>query len=113
MFLLPFFSITPMTILKMTGRGSSSAFSKIREEHSELLKEIVFRKNLLFPRSRVLDEIFSCLQPEFLGKINPTYELYKIKKDELKRLWDKELKSSLGDKEAEIKKMADELKTLL
>jgi len=90
-----------------------SAFSKIRERHFDLLKEIVFRKHLLFPRSRILDEVLSCLQPEFLGKINPTYEQYTIKKDELKKLWEKELKSSLGDKEPEIKEIANELKKLL
>jgi hypothetical protein len=86
-----------------------SAFFTIRERHFDLLKDLSFRQNLLFPRSRLLDEIMGSLQPEFLGKNNPGLESYKIKKERLIKLWNDELKSALADKEPEIKKIAEEL----
>ena len=89
------------------------AFSNIREKHFDLLRELVFRKNLLFPRSRVLDEILASLQPEFLGKMNPTYDTYTIKKQSLERLWETKLKNSLISKEFELKEVAEELSQTL
>ena len=83
-----------------------SAFAEIRKSHFDLLRDFVFRQNLLFDRSKILDEILAALQPEFLGKINPTLDLYKIKKSRLEMLWEMDLKSSLGDKEEEIKKIS-------
>jgi hypothetical protein len=85
------------------------AFSNIRKNHFDQLKELVFRKNLLFPRSRILDEILSSLQPEFLGKINPTYDTYTIKKEKLQKLWDTKLKDSLHPMESELKTVAEEM----
>jgi len=85
------------------------AFSNLREKHFDLLRELVFRRNLLFPRSRILDEILSSLQPEFLGKINPTYDTYTIKKEKLRKLWDTKLKDSLHPMETELKTVAEEL----
>lgn len=90
-----------------------SAFFKIRERHYELLQELSFRQNLLFPRSRLLDDVLSSLQPEFLGKMNPGLESYRIKKERLSKLWDDELKSALSGKETEIEKIADELWQIL
>ena len=85
-----------------------SAFYEIRQ-HSDLLKNLSFRQNLLFPRSRLLDEVLASLQPEFLGKINPGLDIYKLKRESLEKLWEKELKSGLGEKEAEIRDIASEL----
>lgn len=90
-----------------------SAFLGVREKHFELLKDLIYRKNMLFPRSRVLDDVLACLQPEFLGKINPTYDTYNIKKEKLQRLWDSKLKLSLNDKESELKNVAAELSLIL
>lgn len=86
-----------------------SAFLKIRGEHPDLLRGLSFRQNLLFPRSRLLDEVMGSLQPEFLGKYNPGLESYKIKKERLQKLWNDELKPALADKELEIKEIAEEL----
>jgi len=92
-----------------------SSLYKIRSQQNffELLKDFIFRKNLNFPRSRVLDEVLSSLQPEFLGKINPAYDVYTIKKDSLHKLWESDLKTSLESKEPEIKEIAEELHKLL
>jgi len=90
-----------------------SAFYKIRKEHFDMLEEMTFRDNLLFPRSRVLDELLSSLQPDFLGKINPTYDTYQIKTENLRKLWNSQLKAILGDREAELKEMATKLKAFL
>jgi hypothetical protein len=90
-----------------------SAFFDIRSKHFDLLKDLIFRRNLLFHRSRLLDEILASLQPEFLGKINPGLDVYKIKRDRLEKLWEKDLKSTLVEKEAEIKEVASELCRLL
>ena len=90
-----------------------SAFFEIRKNHFSLLKDFVFKDNVLFPRSRVLDEVLASLQPGFLGKINPTFEAYEIKRDKLKMLWERELKTSLGEKNSEIEEIAKELKKLL
>lgn len=85
-----------------------SAFYELRK-HCDLLKNLSFRQNLLFPRSRLLDEVLASLQPEFLGKINPSLDIYKLKRESLEKLWEKELKSGLAEKEAEIKDIASEL----
>lgn len=90
-----------------------TAFYEIRKKHLILMKNIVFRNNLLFPRSRVLDEIFSSLQPEFLGKLNPTYNRYQIKKDRISKKWDLKLKSMFESKEKELKEIATELSNIL
>lgn len=84
------------------------AFYEIRKHH-DLLKNLSFRQNLLFPRSRLLDEVLSSLQPEFLGKINPGLDKYMIKHERLEKLWDEELKATLGEKEPEIREIASEL----
>jgi hypothetical protein len=85
-----------------------SAFYEIRK-HYDLLKNISFRQNLLFPRSRLLDEVLSSLQPEFLGKINPSLDVYKLKRESLEKLWEKDLKPALGEKESEISEIASQL----
>ena len=89
-----------------------SAFFEIRK-HYDLLKNLSFRQNLLFPRSRLLDEVLSSLQPEFLGKINPGLDAQKLKRESLEKLWEKELKPALGEKEPEIQEIASELWTRL
>lgn len=90
-----------------------SAFYQVREKHRDLLGELGFRKNLLFPRSRLLDDVLSSLQPEFLGKMNPSLDTYHIKRPRLKKLWDEDLKSVLSEKESEIKEIAGELCRIL
>ncbi len=90
-----------------------SAFYRIRKKHRALLNDLSFRKSLLFPRSHLLDDILASLQPEFLGKMNPDLERYSIKPDRLEKLWNEDLKSTLGDKEPEIKEIAGELCAIL
>jgi len=90
-----------------------SAFFKLRNKYQNVLKDLPFRKNILFPRSRALDEILSSLQPDFLKKYNPTYDTYNIKKENLETLWENELKSILGKHEGDLKEIASELHSLL
>jgi len=90
-----------------------TAFYKIRKKHFNLMRDIVFRENLLFPRSRVLDELFSSLQPEFLGKLNPTYDRYQIKKDKLQKKWDLKLQSIFENQKDELVQIANELSAIL
>ena len=89
------------------------AFEKLRKKHSKLLKEFVFRDNLLFPRSKILDEVLSNLQPEYLGKINPTYDTYAIKKDNLEKFWDLKLKKSFKSNKTEFEEIAKELHSII
>ena len=93
--------------------GIHTAFDKIRKQHFPLLREFVFRENLLFPRSKILDEVLSSLQPAFLGKINPTYDTYKIKRESLNKFWDLKLKKSFKLNEAEVKKIAADLHSMI
>ena len=88
------------------------AFDKLRKKHFKVLKEFVFRDNLLFPRSKILDEVLSNLQPQYLGKFNPTYETYTIKKDKLKIFWDSKLKNFKSNK-TEFEEIANELHSMM
>lgn len=97
----------PEDEFKNDREGIHTAFDQLRKNHFGLLREFVFRDNLLFPRSKILDEVLSSLQPAFLGKINPTYDTYTIKKDSLKKFWD--LKLNKVFKESEVKAIAKEL----
>ncbi|OGP68126.1 MAG: hypothetical protein A2031_03735 [Deltaproteobacteria bacterium RBG_19FT_COMBO_43_11] len=90
-----------------------SAFEKLRKKHDIVLKEFVFRKNLLFPRSKILDEVLSNLQPEYLGKINPTYNTYTIKKNNLKKFWELKLNNYYKSNKAEFEKIAKELYSMI
>ncbi len=90
-----------------------NAFFKIREKHFDILKSFIFKKNILFNRSRILDEVLHALQPDSLGKLNPTYDTYQIKKDYLKKRWEHELRAQLASSEAELKAIAKEMHELL
>jgi len=90
-----------------------TAIYKIREKHFDLLGDITFRKHILFPRSRVLDELLSSLQPGLLFKRNPTYDTYEIKRINLKKSWETYLKEEFIGKEDELKSMAAEFKNLM
>ena len=90
-----------------------TAFYELKKLHAPLLNQLIFRENLLFPRSRMLDESLASLQPDFLGKINPTYDTYTIKKENLKMHWKTELQDILKDLEPQLKEIAVELKASL
>lgn len=90
-----------------------TAFYALKKKYPQYFEGITFRENVLFPRSKVLDEILSTLQPDYLGKINPTYDTYQIKIENLKKLWDEKLKSHFGSKEDELRKMAREFKEIM
>ncbi len=90
-----------------------SAFFKLRKKYPDYLGELTFRKNMLFPRSRVLDQTLECLQPGFLSKNNPTFDTYTIKRENTNRHWEKNLKPIFSKREKNLKKMAEELRNLL
>lgn len=89
------------------------AFKKLREKHSKVLKEFVFRDNLLFPRSKILDEVLSNLQPGYLGKFNPTYDTYTIKKDNLEKFWNLKLEQNFKSNKKELENIAEELHSMM
>lgn len=89
-----------------------AAFYKLRSQHKIVLGQFRFRQNILFPRSRVLDEALAALQPDFLGKINPTFDKFTIKKENIDKRWAL-LSGMLGDKEEELKIIALELKAAI
>ena len=89
-----------------------SAFWELKNKYP-LLKDIVFKKNILFPESQMLDEAFYALQPEFLGKINPSFDFFQIKKDRINLFWDKKLKNYLTSEEDQLNQIAEELEKFL
>ena len=80
-------------------------FYELREKYS-ILSNLVFKKDVIFPESRMLDEAFYSLQPEFLGKINPALGYFQIKKDRINLLWEKHLKNKLKNVESDLKDIA-------
>ena len=103
----------PDKTFKNDREGIHTAFDKLRRKHFSILREFVFRDNLLFPRSKILDEVLSSLQPAFLGKINPTYDTYTIKKESLEKFWDLRLKKYFKSNKAEVETIATELHSMM
>jgi len=74
------------------------AFYEVRKEHFSILKNFLFRVNIFFPRSKRLDDVLSSLQPSILGKINPSFDTYEIKRHALEKRWKEEVEKKLKDK---------------
>ncbi len=93
-------------------RAIHLAFKKLRDKY-DILKNIVFKNDIIFPESQMLDEALYSLQPDFLGKINPSFDRFKIKKEKIDLFWDKKLKDRLGQFEQDFENIARELEETL
>lgn len=89
-----------------------SAFYKLRESHQELLGGITFKTHSVFPRSKLLDELLSSLQPGFLFKVDG-FSVYQLNKENLKRAWDKLLPVDLKKREKELRDIANGFKSYM